>query len=89
MFVYVSPSGEALGERAFTVNVKEGNTILEQINFETSIVESKSEWDNVLTGLEIGFIVLLIILVILGIILAATKMGKKEEAEEPLGESYY
>ena len=88
MFVYVSPNQDAVGQRAFTVNVKEGNEIVKQINFQMNIEEGKSEWGNVLTGLEIGFVVLLIILVILGIILAATRMGKKN-GEEPLGETYY
>jgi hypothetical protein len=89
MFVYVSPKEDVIGQRAFTVNVKEGNNVLKQINFQANIAEEKGEWGNVLTGLEIGFVVLLIILVILGIILAATRMGKKETSEEPLGESYY
>ena len=88
MFVYVSPNSDVTGQKTFTVNVKEGNNVVKQISFQTNVAEAKGEWDNVLTGLEIGFVVLLIILVILGIILAATKMGKKEN-EEPLGESYY
>ena len=37
------------------------------------------------SGLEVGFIVLLVILVILGIILAVNKLKGKEES----GESYY
>ena len=89
MFLYVSPKEDALGQKTFTVNVKEGNNIVKQITFQANIAESKGEWDNVLTGLEIGFIVLLIILVILGIILAATRMNKKGEGNEALGESYY
>tara|TARA_Y100000034_G_scaffold136311_1_gene212127 strand:+ start:1159 stop:2466 length:1308 start_codon:yes stop_codon:yes gene_type:complete len=89
MFVYVSPNEDVTGQRTFTVNVMEGNDVVKQINFQMEIGESRSEWGNVLTGLEIGFIVLLIILVILGIILAATRMGRKEESDEPLGETYY
>jgi len=89
MFVYISPNEDVIGQKAFTVNVKEGNNVVEQLSFQANISESRSEWGNVLTGLEIGFVVLLIILVILGIILAATRMGKKEDNEEPLGETYY
>ncbi len=88
LFVYVSPNQEVEGQKTFTVNVKEGNTVVKTISFQTNVGESDGEWDNVLTGLEIGFIVLLIILIILGIILAVTKMGKKDN-NEPLGESYY
>ena len=88
MFVYVSPNADVIGQKTLTVNIKEGNNVVKQIIFQANVAEAQGEWDNVLTGLEIGFVVLLIILVILGIILAATKMGKKNN-EEPLGESYY
>lgn len=89
MFVYISPNADVIGQKTFTVNVKEGNNVVKQISFQANVAEAKGEWDNVLTGLEIGFVVLLIILVILGIVLAATRMGKKGNSEEPLGESYY
>jgi uncharacterized membrane protein len=89
MFVYVSPNNDVIGQKAFTVTVKEGNNVIKQFNFQANVAEARGNWDNVLTGLEIGFVVLLIILVILGIILAATRMNKKEDSEEPLGESYY
>lgn len=88
MFVYVSPNSDVAGQRTFAVNVKEGNNVVKQFSFQANITEGKSEWGNILTGLQIGFVVLLVILVILGIILAATRMGKKDD-EEPLGETYY
>ncbi|MBT7237577.1 hypothetical protein HN865_01840, partial [Candidatus Woesearchaeota archaeon] len=43
-------------------------------------------------GLEIGFAVLLVILVILGIILVAKKLGKGDDLEEPMldeDQTYY
>lgn len=88
MFVYVSPKEGVEGQRTFTLNVKENGNVVKQFTLEANINE-KSEWGSVLTGLEIGFVVLLVILVILGIILAATRMGKKKDEEEPLGETYY
>lgn len=88
LFVYVSPNQDVNGQKTFTMNVKEGNNVVKQISFQTNVIETEGKWDSVSTGLEVGFIVLLIILVILGIILAITKMGKKEN-NEPLGESYY
>ena len=88
LFVYVSSNEDVIGQRTFTVNVKEGNNVVKQISFQANVAEAKDSWDNVLSGLQIGFIILLVILVILGIILAATKMGKKN-SDEPLGEGYY
>ena len=88
MFVYISPNEGTIGQKVFTVDVKEGNNVIKQISFQANIAESKNEWGSVLTGLEIGFIVLLVILVILGIVLAVTRMGRKDD-DEPLGETYY
>ena len=87
MFVYVSP--KELGQKSFTVKVMQGGNVIKTLNLEVSSNEGESEWSNVLNGLAIGFLVLLIILVILGIIFAATKMSKKDSGEEALGESYY
>ncbi len=89
MFVYVSPNEGVTGQKTFTVTVKEGNNVVKQVNLQLNVTESKSEWGNVLNGLQIGFVVLLIILVILGIVLAVTRMNKKDDDDEPLGETYY
>ena len=71
----------------FTVRVKEDSSIAKEINLEGNVValaqESKmGALENVKTGLQMGFIVLLIILVILGIIILATKAGRRRNAEE-------
>ncbi|MCD4666565.1 hypothetical protein K8R47_02030 [archaeon] len=97
LFVYVSPNENvALGTQTFTVKIMEGSDLVEEINLQTEITgKSTGKYSNVLTGLEIGFIVLLIILVILGIIIAITRVSKKPESEsgfeEPGSESqtYY
>ena len=75
------------GNKIFTVKVKEGNNVVRELQFDAT-VKGKATVDNLTSlrsGLEIGFIVLLVILVILGIILAVSKLKGKEEG----GESYY
>jgi len=76
-----------LGSKVFTVRVKEGNAIVQELQFDADVQKSRvSDLSSLRSGLEIGFIVLLVILVILGIILAINKLrGPKEEG----GESYY
>ena len=96
LYIYVSAKeNAALGSHMFTAKVKENGETVKDINLEANVSEkgkAVGAWDNIITGLEVGFIVLLIILVILGLIIAIGKMGKKEGAEEPVsteGQTYY
>ena len=95
LYVYVSASADATaGQHLFTVKVKEGSTIVKEINLEANVTPkaaTASSWGNIIKGLEVGFIVLLIILIILGIIIAITKMkGKSEETlTSGEGQTYY
>ncbi|MFH1209688.1 MAG: hypothetical protein V1663_02785 [archaeon] len=96
LYIYVSAKDDAaLGSHMFTVKVKENGESVKDINLSANVsgeTEQAGQWDNIITGLEIGFIVLLIILVILGLIIAIGKMTKKEGTEEPTsgsGETYY
>ncbi len=86
LFVVPNDDAEA-GKHLFTVRVKEDTATVKEINLEGNVVQLSTAkpagtLENVKSGLQIGFIVLLIILVILGIIIAATKAGRRKEAEE-------
>jgi len=75
-----------LGSKVFTVRVKEGSSTVKELQFDANVKsESVGNMSSLRSGLEVGFIVLLVILVILGIILAVNKLKGKEES----GESYY
>jgi len=99
MYVYVSAfEGVPTGKRMFTVRVKSEGDVIKEINLESDVTKSagmsQTTWDQVRKGLEIGFAVLLVILVILGIILAASKFrGEKgiteEEPSAGEGQTYY
>ncbi len=95
MYIFVSSDEESeLGTQTFTVTITSGDSVVEVLNLDANIVEQAqlSGWGEVRLGLEIGFAVLLVILVILGIVLVAKKLGKDEDGEEPLieeGQSYY
>ncbi len=100
MFVYVSAKDDAgLGKHVFTIKIKSNNVVIKEINAEANVVgeapsvTGAASWDQVRRGLEIGFAVLLIILVVLGIILAITKLrgprGGEEEPGTAEGQSYY
>ena len=73
------------GNRVFIVRVKDGSTVVKELQFDAAVKSGMGNISSLRSGLEIGFIVLLVILVILGIVLAVNKMKGKEEG----GESYY
>ncbi len=95
VLIFVTAREDAnTGTNFFTVKVEVDSTT-EEITLEARLIEDGSvvsAWDSVKTGLEIGFIILLIILVILGIVLAVRRTRGSEEFEEPRteeGKSYY
>ena len=95
MFVYVTAKeGADLGEHDFVVNVKANGENVKSFSLTADVVRDVTGWSQVRRGLEVGFAVLLIILVILGIVLAARKLGGEKEStfEEPTieeGQTYY
>ena len=100
-FVFVTAKDDAsLGKHLITARVREGSTVLKDVSLEVDVkgqdmtaVTGAASWDQVRKGLEIGFAVLLIILVILGIIIAIGKLRKNDGVEEEPGQgegqSYY
>jgi len=89
MYVFVSANENAdLGTHFFTVTINAGDQAIKQINLKAEVTGASaqpSDYSNIRKGLEIGFLVLLIILVILGLVLAGKKLGGngKEEYGEP------
>ncbi|MBT4334293.1 hypothetical protein HOD61_00555 [archaeon] len=94
-YIFVSThESSPLNAHTFTVSVLSGDSVVKEFDLTANIIESSnlSGWDEVRVGLEIGFAVLLVILVVLGIVLVAKRLGKGEDGEEPLieeGQSYY
>lgn len=86
-YLFVSAKEDAKeGSYDFEVSVLAGNEELKKFDVTTKVVKAGSSdvnYSDVRQGLEIGFAVLLIILVILGIILVAKRLGKGNEMEEP------
>lgn len=92
VFVYVSASNDASsGEHMFSVSVSSAGEELEQIPLKANVVKSEVsfDWDSLRKGLEIGFVILVIILVVLGLIIGFSKLREKEEPEEISGQTYY
>ncbi len=81
MVVSVSSDSETLKEFVLRANVVAGES--------TGDEESATGWESVKTGLEIGLIVLVVLLIILGLIIAVNKLRGNDEDEDDLNDQTY
>ncbi len=91
VFVFVNADEDAReGTRNFVLEV-ESDLGLEEVTLTAEVEESENEdtWESVKLGLEIGFIVLLVILIILGLVLAFRKRDGNLEDPTVEGEDTY
>lgn len=92
-FVYVSPSENTQeGMKTFSLKVKDqaGNVVAEKaltLNVIGSTSPQEGSFGSFKKVLEVGFVALLAILIILGIVLVAKRLGGKEDSVE--GQTYY
>ena len=104
MYLYIKPKteAEAAGKHSFTFKVKAGNTIIAEktlaadvtgtsASSTTTTTDGQTNFASLKNALVIGFGVLVVLLVILGLIIAFNKMNKDEDEEIPAseGHAYY
>lgn len=82
----------AVGSHMFSVRVNSGDATVKELNLNADV--EKAGFGSLKTGLEVGFAILVILLVILGLVVAFYKIGgkKEEKPSEPEGlseETYY
>jgi uncharacterized membrane protein len=84
LLVKVTSNEGVSGAQSFAVKVKADGETIKEINLGANVTAS-SDLGNVKRGLEIGFAVLAILLVILALIIAFNKLRGSEDDEEELG----
>lgn len=106
MYVYIKPKTDAeSGKHSFTFKVKSGSTIVAEKTLTTDVsgttstvtgattteTNGETNFASLKNALVIGFGVLVVLLVILGLIIAFNKMNKDEDEELPTseGQAYY
>lgn len=91
VYVYVSAKETAAaGEQVFGLEIKSGEEA-KSVTLKANVLEGKkSSWDSTKRVLEIGLIVLVVILVIIGLVIAFSRKGG-EDIEEPevADQTYY
>jgi uncharacterized membrane protein len=93
VFIYLSATDAATaGEHMFSVSISSADTVLKQLPLKASVVGAQAPafgWDKIKTALEIGFVILVVILVVLGLIIGFSKLREKDQPEEVSGQTYY
>jgi hypothetical protein len=89
VYVYVTASKDArAGQYNFVATVSGLGANSQEISLAAKVNKGSASLDTVKRALEIGLIVLVVILVVLGLIIGFNKMRKKEESEETT-QTYY
>lgn len=93
-YVYVAANeNAAVGEHVFSVDVKSGNDVVQQIPLKADVLESakSSAWDGVKKALQVGVILLVVLIVVLGIVIAYQRQKKSDNVkeDEQIAQTYY
>jgi len=89
----VARENAVTGNHIFSVNVKANNEVMDTLNLEADVTAKGLKLTSTRRVLEVGFIVLVIVLIILGLVILFTKVREEESYEEPKageeGQAYY
>ncbi len=97
LFVFVTANDNAMiGQQHLTVNILADGQIIKQLTLNANIQEKSSISSSIgaQKGLEIAFILLVIVLIILGLVIAFRRIGNRSEntageTESVEGQTYY
>jgi uncharacterized membrane protein len=93
VYVFVAASeNTALGEKVFSLDVKVGNDVVQQIPLKAEVLESANgSWDGVKRALQVGVILLVVLIVVLGVVIAYQRRSKGSavKEDEQVAQTYY
>ncbi|HME87416.1 MAG TPA: FixG Ig-like domain-containing protein [Candidatus Nanoarchaeia archaeon] len=95
-YVYVAASEQAsLGEHVFSLDVKSGNDIVQQIPLKADVLEGTagSAWSGVKTALQVGITVLVLLILVLAVVIVYQRRMKgnanSNDESEQIAQTYY
>jgi len=90
-FVSVKANSAASGLQVFSVTIKSGETVLKQVPLRANITgaAAASSLGKIKKALEIGLVILVVLLVLLGLIIGFNKLRGSEEEEGEDEKTYY
>lgn len=85
LFIRVTPNDDATGQQAFTVSIKSGGKVLKQVplmaNVKASNEGAMTDASRIKRAFEIGLVVLVVLLVVLGLIIGFNKLRGPENGK--------
>ena len=93
--LFVRANDDAVeGPKAFTVKILANGEEVKQLNLNANVTPkgvTGAGFQDIQRGLLVGFVILVVILIILGLVIAFRRVGEKTSAEEPESETqtYY
>ena len=92
-YISVAPKEGAAGLQVFSVTIKSGETVLKQVPLRANILGTATAGlgvGKIKKALEVGLVILVVLLVILGLIIGFNKLkGSEEEEETGEDKTYY
>ena len=95
-YIYAAANeNAALGEHVFSLDIKSGSTVLQEVPLRADVLESNSgaSWDGVKKALQVGVILLVILILVLAIVIAYQRKFKGSEnksvEDEQIAQTYY
>jgi hypothetical protein len=93
-YVYVSANeNSVVGEHVFSVDLKVGNDVVQQIPLKADVLEStkSNAWDSVKKVLSVGVVLLVVLILVLGAVILYQKKFKTEDnkEDEQIAQTYY
>ncbi len=85
MFIRITPRDDATGQQAFTVSIKSGGKVLKQVPLMAQVkaAETSGSTDSarIKRAFEVGLVVLVVLLVVLGLIIGFNKLRSPENGK--------
>ena len=66
-----------------------GEETLKEVSLRANVVDNTGSWDSIKKGLEIGFVVLVILFVIIALIIGFSRLKNKDDEEDEEDKTYY
>lgn len=88
VYVYAAAAKDAKGEQLIAVKIASGSKVLKEMTLKAN-VEGAAGWEKVKKALEVGLVVLVILLVIIGLIIGFNRLKGNEDEDKDDSQTYY
>jgi hypothetical protein len=88
VYVYATADKDASGEQLIAVKIASGDKTLKEITLKANVAGAAG-WEKVKKALEVGLVILVILLVIIGLIIGFNRLKGNEDEDKEEAQTYY